>query len=397
MSQLAGGISVDEGYRVGKPGSTSRAAAERSFDPADHGDESLGVKVYGADDWSFPGMSDPHPDCGNYRVEGVCENCGEPHFAPHQCGRRGCPNCAGIWMKQAAMKRTVRLQSVRYGADHKQVAHAVVSPSKPTQSTREYLDGRSDAADVAKEKGFTDFDVIAHPCRVTDEGKEIYEKEQRDDDKRGIHVWLKHEYPDRYTFGKDDSLLYWSPHYHIIGLTSADMEPAKESDEYVYKFIDSLPAFRMNDKQSYESVYRVYRYLLSHAGIHEERQFNAVVGYGGVSNTAYKDHKPSDGVISRMERLVEEIAEEMLDDDDGSIERAGSDVDELGECEYCDDGIVINVFRAPEFIEQAQPPPDIRDRFIAAYEWRKGKIDPPPGLKRPQSEQDASEAFDSLV
>ena len=397
MSQLDGTITVDEGYRVGTPGSSSPAAPERSFDPADHADESLGVSVYGAEAWSFPGMSDPHSDCGNYRVEGVCENCGEPHFAPHQCGRRGCPNCAGIWMKQAAMKRTVRLQSVRYTAGFKQVAHAVVSPDELPQTTREYLDGRSEAAEVAKEKGFTDFDVIAHPCRVTDEGKEIYENEQDEDDRRGIHVWLKHEYPERYTFGADDSLLYWSPHYHIIGRTSANMEPGRESDPYVYTFIDSLPAFGMNDKQSYEAVYRVYRYLLSHAGIHEERQFQAVVGYGGLSNTAYKDHKPSDGAISRMERIVEEVAEEMLDDDGGSIERASSEDDELGDCSKCDDGRVINVFRAPDYIEQAQPPPDIRDRLITAYEWRKGDIQPPPGLKRPQSEEQAREAFESLV
>lgn len=396
MSQLDGEISVDEGYRVGEPGTSPEPEPARSFDPTDHPDESLGVEVFGAREWTFPGMGDPNPECGTYRVEGVCENCGEPHFAPHQCGRRECPNCSGIWMKQTGVKRATRLQSVRHAKEFKQAAHAVVSPEEPPQTVCAFLDGRSEAAEAAREKGFTDFDVIGHICRVTDEGEELYEAEQDEDDNRGIHVWLQDEYPERYHFGMVNSLLYWSPHYHIIGRTSPDMEPAKESDDFVYKFIDSLPSYSLSDEQSHEAVYKVYRYLLSHAGIHQERQFQAVVGYGGLSNSTYKDHKASVETTDQIEKMLVEIAEQHIDEDDRP-ERAGSEADELGECDNCEDGTVINVFRVPDYIEQAQPPPDIRDRMRTAYEWRKGRIQPPPGLKRPQSREDATDAFEGML
>jgi len=397
MSQLDGGITVDEGYReirAGNAGSGSSSVV-RSFDPADHGDESLGVEVYGSDLWHAPGFGDPHPDCGSYRVEGVCESCGHAHVAPHQCGRRSCPNCAGIWAKQAAMKRVVRLQSVRYTESHKQAGHGVVSLDRDMNTVRGYLQGRSDAAEIAKEKGWRHFDIVAHPARVTDEGKELFDQEAGDDDP-GIHVWLQQEYPDRYHFGEPDSLLYWSPHYHVIGVTSPDMEPAKESDSFVYKFIDSLGRFDLHDEDSFNDLYSVYRYLFSHVGIHEERQFQAVVGYGGMSNTTHEEYQPTAGILRKIEEMTEKVADRGLDRDDEPA-RAGSEDDELGECSECDDGVIINIFRVPDYIEQAQPPPDIRDKMITAYEWRTGEIQPPPGLKRPQSDEEAREALRSML
>jgi hypothetical protein len=94
--------------------------------------------------------------------------------------------------------------------------------------------------------------------------------------------------------------------------------------------------------------------------------------------------------------MLVEIAEQHIEEDDRP-DRAGSEADELGECDSCEDGTVINVFRVPDYIEQAQPPPDIRDRMRTAYEWRKGRIQPPPGLKRPQSREDATDAFEGML
>lgn len=294
------------------------------------------------------------------------------------------------------MKRTVRLQSVRYTESHKQVAHGVVSLDEDIQTVREYLQGRSKAAELAKEKGWRHFDVVAHPARVTDEGKEMYERESSDRDP-GIHVWLREEYGERYHFGEPDSLLYWSPHYHVIGVTSPDMEPAKDSDPYVYKFIRSFGRFDLHDEESYNEVYGIYRYGFTHVGIHEEEQFQAVVGYGGMSNTTHEEYQPTAGILRTIEEMTERVADRALEKDEEEPARAGSEDDELGECSECDDGVIINIFRVPEYLEQAQPPPDIRDRMVTAYEWRTGEIQPPPGLKRPQSDEEALEALESML
>lgn len=397
MSQLEGGLTVDQGYRVVEAGGSSPSTSRtRSFDPGLHRDESLGVEVYGAEAWHSPGFGESHPDCGTYRVEGVCESCGETHVAPHQCGRRGCPDCWGIWAKETALSRTVRLQAVRCTSGFKQAAHAVVSFDEPGNTVREYLDGRSQAAEVAREKGFVGFDVIAHPTRLTDEGKELVKDEQPNDDPRGDHVWLRDEYPGRYHFGQPNSLLEWSPHYHIIGLTSPDMEPGAEQDPYVYQFFRSFERFDLHDEDSYNDVYGAYRYLLSHVGLHEDRQFQAVVGYGRLSNTTYTEYEPTVGILRKIEEMAEKVAAHGLDREE-SPARAGSGEDELGDCSECDDGVVINIFRVPDFLEQAQPPPDIRDRMVVAYEWRTGKIHPPPGARNPSTPEEAREVMDLLM
>lgn len=399
MNQLEGGITVDEGYRTveagGDPDSSGR---NRSFDPAEHTDESLDVEPYSPELWYAPGFGSSHKDCGNYRIEGVCGKCGEPAFAPHQCGRRGCDNCWGIWAKKTALNRTVRLQSVRYSSEFKQAAHAVVSLDKDIQTVQAYLDGRSRAAEIAKEKGFTAFDVVAHPTRTTDEADMLFESQCGEDDPRGKHVWLREEYTERYHFGLPNSLVEWSPHYHIIGLTSRDMEPAYESDPYTYKFIDSFSRFDLHDKESYEDVYGTYRYLLSHVGLHEDRQFQAVVGYGGLSNTTYAEYKPGQKIVDQITRVAERVAERLLDENEESA-RAGSEETELGECSECEEGTIINVFRLNSFVDKygENIPDHIRLRMIVAYEWRTGETGAPAGMRKATTENQAQEAFEKMV
>ena len=44
-----------------------------------------------------------------------------------------------------------------------------------------------------------------------------------------------------------------------------------------------------------------------------------------------------------------------------------------------------------------EPPPEIEAAMMAAYEWRMGDVEPPPGLKRPGSREEAREAFEALL
>jgi len=43
-----------------------------------------------------------------------------------------------------------------------------------------------------------------------------------------------------------------------------------------------------------------------------------------------------------------------------------------------------------------EPPPKVATRMEIAMEWRLGRREPPPGLKRPQTEEQAREAFEAM-
>jgi hypothetical protein len=296
------------------------------------------------------------------------------------------------------MKRTKRLQGYRHTSDFKQAAHATVIFDDQAQTVWEVLENRSRAGEVAKEKGFQALDVMAHVARINEEGKKIVEENQADDDPRNRYDFLKEEFTGRYHFGLCNSLLKWDPHYHIIGVTSPDMEPAKDSDPYVYRFFRSLPRYDLHDLDSFEAVYGLYRYLLSHVGLHEERNFQTVVGYGGLSNSTYEEHEPEPRVMDKIEEKVAKVADRGLEEIEEEPERAGPGEEELGECpaEECE-GVLINIFRIPDYLEQADPPPNIRKRLLTAYEWRTGKAHPPPGLRNPRTREEAREAFEAML
>jgi hypothetical protein len=393
MNQMDGGVTVDRGYRGASAGSSSggggsrveeRAAATRSV--------SLGSGVYGAEDWVLPGFGESGPRCGDYYPEAVCETCGEPEFGTHQCGRRECPECWGSWAKEAAVKRAVRLQARRLQEPdnyQRQAAHGLVSPNEEIQTIRQFKNWRSKAGEIAQEHGFRGCDVVGHPFRTTDEADQLYERADPD---VGKWVWLRENHPERLTLAHADPLVVWSPHYHIIGLTSADMEEG-DGEEYVYQFFDSLDALSGKyDRDAHGNVYGVYRYLLSHAGFHREEGHNTVVGYGDLSNARFHEFQPSD---REMEVLEREVREAVGAPDEEGEEAADDEVEECPQ-EACE-GQLIDVWDIRSYLEQMEPPPEIEAAMMAAYEWRMGDVEPPPGLKRPGSREEAREAFEALL
>jgi hypothetical protein len=262
---------------------------------------------------------------------------------------------------------------------------------------REYWDGRSKAAEIAQEKGWRGFSVIPHPYRVTDEGKERYHAE---DPEYGIWVWLRNDVDGMSRYMK------WSPHYHIVGATGMDMEPAQDSDEWVYHFKRSTEPFDgTHDSDSHEDLYGLYRYLLSHTGYPEGSTKQTTTWYGDLANSVFVENatedwqtqKPSEGVLSALEREVEAVAGR-TPNDEPEADEAASDGDEAGECglEECD-GLLIDVFDVGQYLDHNDPPPDVRCRMVAARDWRLGRIEPPPGMKRPQTEKQAREAFEEVL
>jgi hypothetical protein len=347
--------------------------------------------------WELPGEGDHGAGCGEFYPAAVCETCGEPTFAARNCGRRTCPDCWGGWAQKAAVRATRRVQAFRHTQSGvwQQAAHGVVSPEEGEVMTeREFWAWRSRAAEIAESKGWRGFAVIPHPWRVTDEGKKRY---KRADPEYGVWAWLRNDVEDW------RELTYWSPHYHIIGVTSPDMDAAEEGDECVYRFIRSFDEYDgARGRGSHEDVYSAFRYLLSHTGYPAGSTKQVTTWYGSLANSVFVEdaaetwqyQKPSEGVLSVLTREIEAVAGESLEDD----ERAESDEsDDEGECPVAEcDGVLIDVFDVRRYLRHVDPPPEVQDVMLAALEWRLGERQPPPGLRRPTTEAEAREALEAV-
>ena len=403
MSGEFGSLSVDrrspEMLRQSEPSPSTVAARG---DRAGPGEWSEGLKPFGVTAWELPGQGDRGAGCGEWYPDAVCETCGEPRFASRVCGARSCPDCWGVWAKDGAVRATVRLQAFRYTQPpdwNRQVAHAIVSPPEgEVRTEKQYWDGRSEAAEIAQEKGWRGFSVIPHPYRVTEEGKERYRAEDPD---YGIWVWLRNDVEGMSRYTK------WSPHYHIVGMTGADMEPAKDSDEWVYHFRRSAESFEgVRDAESHEDLYGLFRYLLSHTGYPEGSTKQTVTWYGDLANSVFvedateewQNEKPSEGVLSALEREVEAVAGRPAEEEEGDGEAVPEEGDEVGECPVEDcDGLLIDVFDVGMYLRHNDPPREVAERMRLARDWRLGEVQPPPGLKNPRTREEAEEAYQALL
>lgn len=406
MSGGSAAVPVDRRVFVPSESEPSQSEVAARAERSSPGAWTEGLSAWGVREWQLPGQGESGAGCGEWYPDAVCETCGVVDLAARSCGRRSCPDCWGIWAHDAAIRATVRIQAFRYTQPddwHRQVAHAIVAPPEAeVMSERQYWDGRSKAAEMALEKGFRGCAVIPHPYRVTEEGKEQY---QREDPDYGIWVWLRNDVDgmDRYT--------YWSPHYHVIGPTGADMDPAVESDEWVYHFRRSVEPFSgVRDYESHEDVYGLFRYLLSHTGYPAESTKQVTTWYGDLANSVFVEDateewqhaKPSDGVLSALERAVEEVAGVSSDDDKSDERAVREESGDKGPCpvDECD-GKLIDVFDVLAYLRQVHPEDrpreGVEERMRAAREWRLGRIEPPPGMKRPRTEQQAREAFEALL
>ena len=391
------GILKEPTLAAPKPSEPSRADERAARSSPGAWSEDLGR--FGSERWELPGFGESGPKCGVWYPDNVCSECGHVDMNAHKCGRRTCPDCWSMWAKEASVRATVRVQSFRYVHDFKQTAHATVSPTEGDIMTeREFYKGKKKAAEIAQEKGFRGCAVIAHPWRVTDEGKELYNAVDRD---VGIWVWLRRNY----TENEVKQLIYWSPHYHIIGPTTLDMEPASDNDEWVYRWHRShRPIGGASDRDAHEDVYGNFRYLLSHTGWPEGETKQAITWYGDLANAVFVEdatedwqiQKPSEGVRNSIQRHTEEVAGVSVEEDDGAgVEDAR---DDEGDCPRGDcDGVLIDVLDVERYLRHNEPPPDVARVMTTCYEWRLGRLQPPPGLKRPSTEEDARRALDHLL
>jgi hypothetical protein len=364
-------------------------------------------------DWfELPGEGKSGSHCGDWLPGGVCTSCGEPVPVQNWCGRRTCSECWTQWAEKAAVRATHRIQMFRHTQPddyRRQAAHAVVSPPEgEIKTVEEYWSGKGKAADIAKEKGWRGFAVIPHPFRVTEEGKQRYREADPD---VGVWVWLRNEVEELREW------VYWSPHYHIIGMTDEDMDSGDDSDEWVYHFVRSVKRYGgVSGLDSHEDLYGLFRYLLSHTGYPEESSKQLVSWYGCLANSVFverpihpeKEHwqyaKPRERIQGMILDKIEKVvgAGVVLDEEeDGS---GGGDEDEglacrNADCEHCGESdYVVEVGEIDDYLQQKDPPRELALIMRDVKRWRIGtEWEPPPGLKHPKSHEEMMEVFDYMA
>lgn len=350
---------------------------------------SEGTEPYG--DWELPGMGNSAPSCGEVRASSFCDTQGHVQYEKHLCGRRECPVC---WNSQWSEPRTISAVSRLAAARHmepeglgRRTIHAVVSPSEGSiKSIEAVYEGRKKAIEIAKDHGIRGGVTIFHGYRVTQETKEWYEEEEPD-----LPMWRWVRENDRRW--KDQ--VYWSPHYHIVGL-SRDTKPGDtaKDDGWVFKNIRSLSPYEgPRDRDGTESMVRVIRYVLSHATYPSVEDRQAVTWFGDVHGSNFVPEEDiSGGSWSVIERVVQEVV--------GGEGESESDEDGDRECptDGCD-GHLHDIFDARAFLRTNgdEIPPEARERIETAYEWESGFIEPPPGMKNPKTVEHADEALEVMI
>lgn len=397
-------------------GVTDTSDAETSpqylVEPRGHDDdawtEDLETAIYGEQDWILPGTGAEGSGCGTWYPKEFCDTNGHVHLGKHQCGNRSCPNC---WSNLWARPRTVNVVS-RLGAarevSHPRLVHLAVSPPEGSIDTKQaFYDGHRTAYRIAKEHGVRGGVLVPHGYRVAGQAREAFRAEVKvgkwnPKEDGGIWRWVR----EHDTHWRD--LTYWSPHYHIIGL-SRDVKPSNPDadDGWILKNMkrgDSYGFSNWNkkDRDAYDDMAAAVRYILSHATFEKGASRQAIRWFGVLHSTKFcpdpedaEDRKtePDLGPLSKGTwNTIQRYAEEVVG---GESDRSGS-ADEREQCDRdgCD-GELHPIWDAREFLDQRGDRLETTqyDRLLSAYLWATGDIEPPPGMKNPRTEQQALEVM----
>lgn len=389
-----------------------RLIGQGGFDPDNQADpespaesagpwsETLDTFAYGEGDLLLPGKGDSHPECGVVRAKGFCDGAtrdgGEgTHvvYGKHLCGRRECPRC---WSSEWAGPRTVsvvqRLGAARYAAEEtvdKRAVHAVFSPPEgDVESVTALFETRKRVSDLARDHGVRGGIIVPHAYRPTDETKERFRSQD--------------EYETLWRFIRQNKTawreqVYWSPHYHVVGLcrdfeeSDPDREGGWVAKNVEHKGSHSLAPFTLHDRDGYDDMAGVVRYLLSHATFSKEGDRQVVTWFGSIHGINFApEEELSEGAWSVIQRKAEEVvgAKNKVSGGDGS------DEDEPEECPV--DGCPGEIHPAHEisgYLRENRKQLGFKQRckLEAVYEWSVGDLDPPPGLRYPRSRNEAEE------
>jgi hypothetical protein len=342
---------------------------------------------------TVPGQGDRPDKCGTYLPLKYCPDCGEHQMLEHRCKGRRCPACDSLWVADRAEVVTERLQAARLDEEPgvaRRLLHVVVSP--PESETANTLsafgrDGKK-AYQLAQEHGVRGGVLIPHPFRVKESVKKEYRRGVREGKitTRGLWKWLLEERD-----GGWRAAVYYSPHYHILGLC-ADLEPSSpsEDDGWVVKNIDSLePLGSVTDKESHDDVFSRASYLLSHTGFDPEESGHVLRWFG---ETAYCNFSTSDALSEGAERALSRTIEEVREE--------GGGLEGTHDCGDCGEELR-PIMEAADQLQDKRWCDEIgrekQRELVAAVEWLRGERHPPPGMRNPASAAAASDVLERMV
>lgn len=382
-------MSVTEYTPAQLSGVTDTSDAERRLvdpEPVDPGDqpsleESAERSAFGEIPIKIPGKGESTDRCGTYVPKSFCDG-EDTHIqvGKHDCGRRECPRCwSGQWAGPRTASVVGRLQAARWAEEDgidRRVVHTMLSPEPgEVSNVVELFEARSKAIDLAKDHGVRGGTVIVHPYRATDETKRRFAEAKEaglEEAERGIWRFIREN--DRHWYAQ----VYWSPHFHIVGLARDVKEGGGEDDgDWTIQNLSTgkgvqpnpgvdrriAPMENLHGEESYEDLIRVIRYLLSHTAVVDDRQ--GVTWFGSLHGTNFDpEEEISDGAYSTIRRRAEELVGYEDDKDEELLEDQECPVDDC-------DGHLHHITKAPAYIEQQGEHLSIEalTRLRYAYDW----------------------------
>jgi hypothetical protein len=202
-------------------------------------------------------------------------------------------------------------------------------------------------------------------------------------------------------------MVYWSPHFHVIGLCR-DLESDTDDEWVVERLSSADPMESAHDESAYESMVSMMMYVLSHVAIELDSGQQSVRWFGSLANNKFSPSEAlSDGMWDVVQRYASEAASPGgFGDGDGE-----DDEEEVfspeGEClsgtEGCSGTLddLEPIWNAGQWMMDQEWCERISREALTeldvAFSWMIGELDPPPGLRYPDSEEESREVLQAMV
>lgn len=361
------------------------------------------VQFYAESALTLPGMGEAPPGCGEWLPMEFCD-AGHVGMGSTSCQTRQCPDCWYPWAINRTTGIVERLAAARDAASsglEKRVVHTVASP--PPGEVKTLVDikqGWHDAYDLAREQGVRGGVVVFHGFRVTDEAKNAFaELKDAEMVEGGIWRWVREHDRDW------RSLTYWSPHWHVLGLSEdvAENKP-EDQDGWVFKRVaNKFSRWRLTDDSPYEEMCKVATYLLSHVSFDAEGSDHCIRWFGELANNQFNPEEAlSPGRWSVIQRKTREaVGGPGEEDREAATDELGHETDERQcSCDGCTEPVspiwdAGGALCDPGWCDRIGR--DAERRLNVAFQWALGKIRGPPGMARAGSREEADELFDWLL
>lgn len=360
--------------------------------------EETNIRYVADGNLTIPGVGTQPDRDGTWVPKTFCSPKGHVNFGPYECGSRECPEHWTDWVSESANRITRRLAAARQAEPHgieRRAVHAVASPAPGHVKTIEqFHEMKKEAYTLAREKGIRGGVAIAHGWRVKEDYKDLFGVlKQQDKIEGGIWSWIRKNDRDWRV------QTYWSPHVHIFGL-SEDTGPNNPADDgWVFKRIRTLSNFKIRQASSYRDMIGLAFYILSHATFDPQNSKQAVRWFGSLYTAGFSPEKDL-GLLeldSNGHRVMEiDVIEQMTD----TVQYSADDEDGHT-CDVCGSEDVHDIWSAGDALQDERWCNSIgrenEKRLNAAYKWRIGDLQPPPGLANPTDAEQAEETLQSML